>query len=208
MGCGSKACGCMSARRRRSRRPRPRSWQARPERTLVLQARRSQHRDLYDRVHGRRSPPRVFTIPASAPFLPTLIARVDGRAGWSRLSRSGRSAGARRGDALSADAARLPAGARRLSRSCSERDAAILPRIVPIGDVDEDEIAFAEAATGAIAADALDLPGRARRPRAHDAAGAADPEMGGRHRAADRAARRWSPTARPRRSRSPTIWRG
>ena len=36
--------------------------------------------------------------------------------------------------------------------------AAILPRIVAIGDVDEDEIAFAQAATGALAADALDLP--------------------------------------------------
>ena len=37
-------------------------------------------------------------------------------------------------------------------------DAAILPRIVPIGDIDEDEIAFAEAASGDIAADALALP--------------------------------------------------
>jgi ATP-dependent helicase/nuclease subunit B len=36
--------------------------------------------------------------------------------------------------------------------------AAILPRIVAIGDVDEDEIAFAQAATGALAAAALDLP--------------------------------------------------
>src|SRR5262249_49254651 len=37
-------------------------------------------------------------------------------------------------------------------------EAALLPRIVPIGDIDEDEIAFAEAATGASAVDALDLP--------------------------------------------------
>ena len=36
-------------------------------------------------------------------------------------------------------------------------DAAILPRIVALGDIDEDEIAFAEAATGDIAADALAL---------------------------------------------------
>src|SRR6202035_3906976 len=34
----------------------------------------------------------------------------------------------------------------------------LLPRIVPIGDIDEDEIAFAEMATGAAATDALDLP--------------------------------------------------
>jgi ATP-dependent helicase/nuclease subunit B len=37
-------------------------------------------------------------------------------------------------------------------------DAAILPRIVAIGDIDEDEIAFAEAAAGANAQDALALP--------------------------------------------------
>ena len=37
-------------------------------------------------------------------------------------------------------------------------DAAILPRIVALGDIDEDEIAFAEAAAGDIAAEALALP--------------------------------------------------
>ena len=37
-------------------------------------------------------------------------------------------------------------------------DAAILPRIVAIGDIDEDEIAFAEAAVGEIASEALALP--------------------------------------------------
>src|SRR5436305_6277731 len=37
-------------------------------------------------------------------------------------------------------------------------DAAILPRIVPIGDVDEDELAFAEIARGETADAALDLP--------------------------------------------------
>lgn len=37
-------------------------------------------------------------------------------------------------------------------------DGAILPRIVAIGDIDEDEIAFAESAAGGIAADALALP--------------------------------------------------
>ena len=37
-------------------------------------------------------------------------------------------------------------------------DAALLPRIIPIGDIDEDEIAFAEAAAGDIAAEALSLP--------------------------------------------------
>ena len=37
-------------------------------------------------------------------------------------------------------------------------DAAILPRIVALGDLDEDEIAFAEAATGELAEAALALP--------------------------------------------------
>jgi ATP-dependent helicase/nuclease subunit B len=37
-------------------------------------------------------------------------------------------------------------------------DAALLPRIVAIGDIDEDEIAFAEAATGELASEALALP--------------------------------------------------
>ena len=35
-------------------------------------------------------------------------------------------------------------------------NAAILPRIVALGDLDEDEIIFAEAATGALAEDALE----------------------------------------------------
>ena len=98
------------------------------------------------------SPPRVFTIPASAPFVPTLIdALLDGTLVEGFPAR--RSARARRRDALSADAARLPAGARRVPRR-HRGDAAILPRIVPIGDIDEDEIAFADAAD----AGALDLP--------------------------------------------------
>ena len=37
-------------------------------------------------------------------------------------------------------------------------EAAILPRIVPIGDVDEDELIFADAAAPETAAQTLDLP--------------------------------------------------
>ena len=64
-------------------------------------------------------PPRVFNIPPSAPFLPTLIeALTGGKLGFRRPERSAR---ARRRNALSADAARLPAGARRFSRRAYDR---------------------------------------------------------------------------------------
>jgi ATP-dependent helicase/nuclease subunit B len=98
--------------------------------------------------------PRVFTIPASVPFLRTLIAALmDGRLvpGFPA-----------KGDPLALASATLYLPTRRACRLARDLfleviggDAAILPRIVPIGDVDEDEIAFAEVATGAAA---LELP--------------------------------------------------
>jgi ATP-dependent helicase/nuclease subunit B len=99
--------------------------------------------------------PRVFNIPASAPFLPTLIeALLGGKLGFA-VPR----------DPLALVQATLFLPTRRACRLARDAflevldgDAAILPRIVPIGDIDEDEIAFAEAATGDIAADALALP--------------------------------------------------
>ncbi len=97
--------------------------------------------------------PRVFTIPASAPFLPTLIEAL----------RSGKLGAAVADDPLALASATLYLPTRRSCRLMRDAflqafDAAILPRIIPIGDIDEDEIAFAEAATGDIAADALALP--------------------------------------------------
>ena len=110
---------------------------------------------MYDSACRIRSP-RVFTIPASAPFVPTLIeALLDGRLvpGFPpaaiRSHSRGRRSICRRG------ACRL---ARDRFLDVTGTTAAILPRIIAVGDVDEDEIAFAQAATGAIAADALDLP--------------------------------------------------
>src|ERR1700748_2619504 len=101
--------------------------------------------------------PRVFTIPPSVPFLPTLVrALVDGKLV------PGFAPGA---DPLALTTATLYLPTRRACRLARDvfldvldREAALLPRIVPIGDIHEDEIAFAEAATGAAAADALDLP--------------------------------------------------
>jgi ATP-dependent helicase/nuclease subunit B len=101
--------------------------------------------------------PRVFTIPASVPFLPTLIRELaEGRVvpGFCATH-----------DPLSLASATLYLPTRRACRMAREafleaigKDVAIMPRIVAIGDVDEDEIIFAEMATGALANTALELP--------------------------------------------------
>jgi len=103
------------------------------------------------------SRPNVFNIPASAPFLPTLIGSL--RAG--KLV-PGFPAG---GDPLALAAATLYLPTRRACRLARDAfldtlggDAAILPRIVPLGDLDEDEIAFADSATAELAEAALSLP--------------------------------------------------
>ena len=99
----------------------------------------------------------VFTIPASAPFLPSLIAAL--RAG--KLVPGFPASD----DPLELSKATLYLPTRRACRLARavfldelEGDAAILPRIVALGDLDEDEIAFAEAATGELAQTALTLP--------------------------------------------------
>jgi ATP-dependent helicase/nuclease subunit B len=101
--------------------------------------------------------PRVFTIPGSAPFVPVLIrALLDGKLvpGFP----AGR-------DPLALAGATIYLPTRRACRLAQNHfldvtgaEAAILPRIVALGDLDEDEIAFAQAATGGLAAAALDLP--------------------------------------------------
>ncbi|MGI8525311.1 MAG: double-strand break repair protein AddB, partial [Pseudolabrys sp.] len=103
------------------------------------------------------SKPRVFNIPASAPFLPVLVgALLKGELV------KGFPAG---GDPLALAQATLYLPTRRACRLAREQflqvtggNAAILPRIVAIGDIDEDELIFADAATGALAQAALDLP--------------------------------------------------
>src|SRR4051812_36340527 len=102
--------------------------------------------------------PRVFTIPASAPFLPTLIRALhDGRLvegfpaasdplAWSRAT-------------LFLPTRRACALARDAFLDVLKVEAAVLPRIVPLGDIDEDELAFAEAASGEAG---LEIPGGLR----------------------------------------------
>src|ERR1051325_10907764 len=99
--------------------------------------------------------PRVFTIPASAPFLPTLIGALQRGELIDGFPKSA--------DPLALANATLFLPTRRacvLAREAfldalGEHQAAVLPRIVPLGDIDEDELAFAEAATGETG---LDVP--------------------------------------------------
>lgn len=87
------------------------------------------------------SRPRVFTIPASAPFLPTLArALADGRLVPGFRPKD---------DPLLLSKATIFLPTRRAARALGEAllsalgmEALILPRILPLGDVDEDEIAF------------------------------------------------------------------
>jgi ATP-dependent helicase/nuclease subunit B len=101
--------------------------------------------------------PNVFTIPASAPFVPTLVrALIEGKLvpGFPAAH-----------DPLALAPATLYLPTRRACRlmrdlflNATSATAAILPRIVAIGDVDEDEVVFAQVASGASGAAALDLP--------------------------------------------------
>src|SRR6185437_3113133 len=111
-------------------------------------------------MYHRRMPvsrANVFNIPASAPFLPVLIDAL--RAG--KLIPGFPTSG----DPLALAAATLYLPTRRACRLAREvfldrldGDAAILPRIVALGDLDEDEIAFAEAATAELSETALRMP--------------------------------------------------
>ena len=103
------------------------------------------------------APANVFNIPASAPFLAVLIDAL--RAGQLVPGFPASS------DPLELARATLYLPTRRACRLARDMflermdgDAAILPRIVAIGDLDEDEIVFAQAATGELAQAALALP--------------------------------------------------
>src|ERR1700754_4837645 len=100
-------------------------------------------------------PMRVFSVPVSVPLLRTVIAAlVDGRLVDGFEARS---------NPLNLAKATLYLPTRRAGRLAREifldelnTDAAILPRIVALGDIDEDELAFAQAALPAL--EALEAP--------------------------------------------------
>jgi ATP-dependent helicase/nuclease subunit B len=103
------------------------------------------------------SAPRLFSIPASAPFLPVLIKALlageivpDFPASRDPLALANAT--------LFLPTRRACRLARDVFLETLDTDAAVLPRILPIGDVDEDELVFAEAATGPLALSALELP--------------------------------------------------
>src|SRR3984893_10843429 len=91
---------------------------------------------------------RVFNVPASAPFLRTVIAAlVDGDLveGFNARARPERLAQA----TLYLPTRRAGRMAREIFLDVLGIDAVVLPRIVALGDIDEDEVEFAQAATGA-----------------------------------------------------------
>src|SRR3984957_5939735 len=98
---------------------------------------------------------RVFNVPLSVPFLRCVIAAlIDGQLVGGFEAR-------KNPENLAKATLYLPT--RRAGRMAREifldelaTDAAVLPRIVALGDIDEDELAFAQAATPALAA--LEIP--------------------------------------------------
>jgi len=100
---------------------------------------------------------RVFSVPVSAPFLRTVIAAlVDGRLvpGFEARSDPARLAEA----TLYLPTRRAMRVAREVFLDELKSNAAILPRIVALGDIDEDELAFADEAEPLGGVAPLDIP--------------------------------------------------
>src|ERR1700704_6309328 len=100
---------------------------------------------------------RVFSVPLSAPFLRTVIAAlIDGRlvAGFDARANPARLAQA----TLYLPTRRAGRMAREVFLDQLNADAAVLPRIVALGDIDEDELAFAEESEPYGGAAPLDIP--------------------------------------------------
>ena len=137
------------------------------------------------------------------PFLRTVIAAlVDGRLvdGFEARAQPERLAQA----TLYLPTRRAGRMAREIFLDELNTDAVLLPRIVALGDIDEDELAFAEEAEHYGGAAPLDIPPKLgeleRRLTLARLVAAWAKEPGAR--------RRWWSAARPRRWRWPAIWRG
>ena len=102
---------------------------------------------------------RVFSVPLSAPFLRSVIAAlIDGRLveGFEARANPAKLADA----TLYLPTRRAVRIAREVFLEELKTDAAVLPRITPLGDIDEDELAFAEEADQFDGAAAMDIPPR------------------------------------------------
>jgi ATP-dependent helicase/nuclease subunit B len=102
---------------------------------------------------------RVFSVPVSVPFLRCVIAAlIDGRLveGFAARGNPARLAEA----TLYLPTRRAVRMAREVFLDELQADAAVLPRIIALGDIDEDELAFAEDAEAFGAAAPLDIPPR------------------------------------------------
>jgi ATP-dependent helicase/nuclease subunit B len=100
---------------------------------------------------------RVFSVPLSVPFLRCVIAAlIDGRLveGFEARSNPAKLAEA----TLYLPTRRAMRVAREVFLDELKSDAAVLPRIVALGDIDEDELAFAEEAEQLSATAPLDIP--------------------------------------------------
>ncbi len=100
---------------------------------------------------------RIFSVPVSAPFLRTVIsALVDGRLveGFEARREPANLANA----TLYLPTRRAGRLAREIFLDVLDADAAVLPRIVALGDIDEDELAFADPSDGYGGVAPLDIP--------------------------------------------------
>src|SRR3954463_3309716 len=100
---------------------------------------------------------RVFSVPVSAPFLRTVItALIDGRLvdGFEARAHPEKLAQA----TLYLPTRRAGRMAREIFLDELNADAVVLPRIVALGDIDKDDLAFAEDAEPLGGAAPLDIP--------------------------------------------------
>jgi ATP-dependent helicase/nuclease subunit B len=100
---------------------------------------------------------RVLSVPLSVPFLRTVVAAlIDGRlvAGFEARADPARLAEA----TLYLPTQRAVQAVREVFLDELQADAAMLPRLVALGDIDEDELAFADEASALDAAAPLEIP--------------------------------------------------